>query len=215
MNKPVVLLILFLFTIDCSIIEAQSISQFYPEYEQGATNIEQVADGFILFSQTEDEELFALKVDEEGNKISTTIYFEGSAKLFFKDDYFYEAGSVGVEPNRDILVKKMDADGNLIFQKTIVKPGDNFGIQISNNQEGDILIAGVTSTAGDSLYQITLTKLDVNGNLIWNSIVPKELNRYDIGLDYIYSSSPGNGSLIDFKIPEVNGLSQITMEAFI
>ncbi|TKC97192.1 hypothetical protein E8A74_44050 [Polyangium fumosum] len=108
--------------------------------------------------------------DREGNVIVTGYVFGG----MICDDM-----PSGLPVNQDILVSKLDPDGNLLWTRVFPAPGDQAGVDVLTNSDGDIVVAGYM-TAGDltfdeigttlhtnGLISAVLMKLSPNGSVVW------------------------------------------------
>ncbi len=180
-------------------LSAQSNVKNFPDFNYAGQKIEQNDQGFLIHTQAEDEAFALIQVDEEGNFLSSKTYFEGSANLHYANDFFYETGGVGDTLDQDVVIRKYDENGTLVFEKTIEKPLDNYGLKIITTQDGGIAVAGATQIVGDSLHRIVLSKFDASGNLLWQSITPKDITFHDYvfgaylsyPVDFFYYKKPG------------------------
>jgi hypothetical protein len=101
---------------------------------------------------------------------STTSGIEdtGETLCSTRDGGFVIAGSVLTNPakgngNRDIILIKVSAGGNLVFAKDIGGSGDEIVSNIIETDDGGLIISG-TNTVG-SYGSIFVIKTDANGNL--------------------------------------------------
>ena len=89
----------------------------------------------------------------------------------------------------DIWVVKYDANGNMMWQKTVGGSGDENGYAIHQMSDGNYLITGYTnSTDGDVIgnhgqFDFWAFKLDVDGNLFWQKCYGGTNREYAIGSD--------------------------------
>ncbi|MDX2245824.1 MAG: T9SS type A sorting domain-containing protein [Bacteroidia bacterium] len=119
----------------------------------------------------------ALATDPSGN-IYTIGYFESIA------DFDPGAGTsyLTCKGGRDIFIQKMDAAGNLLWAKSIGGTSGDFGLSITVDPSGNLLItgsfiftvdfdpgAGISNLAagGNGASDIFVLKLDANGNFLW------------------------------------------------
>ncbi len=71
--------------------------------------------------------------------------------------------------NQDILVVKMDYDGNIIWARTLGGPGNECANSVFQASDGSILIGGWTNSSGfgPGGSDLLVAKLDGDGNLLW------------------------------------------------
>jgi hypothetical protein len=69
----------------------------------------------------------------------------------------------------DVYVVNLDGDGNLIWEKTCGREGDDVASSIVMDESGDILVAGYMESewAERDAY---LIKMDSRGNILWQSV---------------------------------------------
>jgi len=188
-----------------SILQAQEFSQTYPGDGTQGEEVKATSNGYEIISYSpEGNATVVIQTDQNGNKISSTTYFQNSADYAYQDGFFYGTGFVGDSLNYDLQYSKLDGDGNIVWEQTVPQALDNYGVKIIPTSDNGVLIAGVTQVTGDSIYQIQLTKADGKGNVVWQNLIPAENTFTDSGLDYIYLDGPGaNGSTFVFKVPPI------------
>ncbi|WP_461867042.1 PEGA domain-containing protein [Thermococcus sp.] len=118
-------------------------------------------------------DLWVFRLDENGN-VKWQKTYGGSA--------YDWANAVAVTPNGDIIVAgytksfgagsadawilRLDSNGNVKWQKTYGEKGDDGAWAIAITSNGDILVAGLTDSFGDS-RDVWVLKLDEDGNVKW------------------------------------------------
>ncbi len=118
------------------------------------------ANGYILWQKT-----LGGFADDKANSIRQTT-----------DGGYIVAGSTSsfdAGINSDYLIAKLDASGNILWQKTLGGSADDKANSVRQTIDGSYIIAGTTSSNdrdvtgnyGNSDYWIV--KLDANGNMIW------------------------------------------------
>lgn len=138
------------------------------------------SDGNLIWAKTmggpDDDLAFSIAVDEQRN-VYTTGWFEETV------DFDPNAGvsNLTAVGNRDIYIQKLDADGNLLWAKSIGGSSANeFGRSIAVDASGNVYTAGlfegtvdfdpnagVTNLVSEGSSDIFFLKLDASGNLIW------------------------------------------------
>ncbi|MCA6212788.1 protein kinase [Thermococcus bergensis] len=121
-----------------------------------------------------DKDVWILRLDSEGNIKWQKTYGGSNADV---------ANAVAIAPNEDIIVAgytesfgagdwdvwvlRLDADGNVKWQKTYGGKwrDEATGVAIADN--GDIIVAGYTSSFGAGLADVWVLRLDENGNVKW------------------------------------------------
>ncbi len=68
----------------------------------------------------------------------------------------------------DILLVKVDSEGNLQWEKTYGCPNDDFGYSLIQSSDSCYVIAGWTNSLRGVGGQVYLIKTDAQGNLLWN-----------------------------------------------
>lgn len=72
----------------------------------------------------------------------------------------------GDDDTEDLIVVKLDKNGNLVWTKVFGNGYDDFGSAITLTASGDFLICGSTNLYG--YFDYWILKLDPDGNLIWD-----------------------------------------------
>ena len=73
----------------------------------------------------------------------------------------YGAGGV------DILILKLDANGEMIWQKTYGGSGEDTARSIQQTSDGGYIVSGSTSSFGAGIYDVWILKLNSNGDVVW------------------------------------------------
>lgn len=68
----------------------------------------------------------------------------------------------------DLWLIKTDSAGNVIWSRTYGGEGDDYGTAVQQTADGGYIIAGHTSSSGDSGADLWLFKTDSSGNVIWS-----------------------------------------------
>ncbi|GAB3713817.1 hypothetical protein GCM10027592_53320 [Spirosoma flavus] len=113
----------------------------------------------------------------------------------------------GTRGNRDFWVVKLDAQGNLLWQKTLGGTGSDAASGITTTSDGGLVVVGYTSsTNGDVTGQhggadFWVVKLDAQGNLLWQKTLG------GTGYDYASSiaTSSDGGLVVAGTIESTNG----------
>jgi len=89
----------------------------------------------------------------------------------------------------DAYVVKLDANGNLLWTKTIGGESDDWGRSLIQTSDGGYAITGETESFGAGKADVYVVKLDANGNLQWTKTISGESD--DWGLSLIQTSDGG------------------------
>ncbi len=126
---------------------------------------------------------FIIKYDKNGNKIWSKLYGTSSNdsinQLFFYKEFIYFVGATEGNyqgninfGNEDIIISKIDLNGNLIWSKQFGTAGQDIGIQIKIIAEKLFITGGISGSIFGNQYfgklDSILLELDLNGNLISN-----------------------------------------------
>lgn len=151
----------------------------------GIRTIASVPSGGLICSGTKNDDAFLMRLDEMGDTLWTRKY--GTARLdrafavdVTNDGGFLAVGnkdypSSGTTPDyisQDAWVFKVDANGNLLWEKFHGGGSIEWGYKVLTTSDGGAIIE--SSTESDDLpgYKgfddILLTKIDSDGNLEWN-----------------------------------------------
>ena len=121
------------------------------------------------------------KVDSEGNDIWDYIvefneWNVASSIIEGLDGFIYIAGysRTGSVIDYDIAIVKMDQDGNVIWKKTISWGKWDQATSISTTYDNGIVIAGFTRSGKEMSSDFVVTKIDENGNVLWQNIFARK-----------------------------------------
>lgn len=151
----------------------------------------------------------AMSVDDEGNTYTTGYFTDfadfdpGDGETILTANGFY-----------DIFVQKIDADGNLVWAKSMGGPFFDYGTGIETDAEGNVYVTGVFQETVDfdpseetfelvsnGAEDIFVLKLDTDGNFVWAGSMggPAYEEATSIGIDenggiYVsgYFNEPGD-----------------------
>ncbi len=130
---------------------------------------------------------------------SNIVDFDGSSAVSTLTSGFYNGPTSWYSAN--LYISKYDTDGNFIWTKGMVGPGEISGTSIALDSDGEIYTAGyfnmtidldpgpgvqnVTTTGVNYAHDIFAAKLDVNGDLIWAKKVGGTYHDrvYDLAVD--------------------------------
>jgi|GEM_PF-4191557 len=102
------------------------------------------------------------KLDNQGKAISVD-----------KDGNLYVAGYSSNGSDNDAVIIKFDSYGNILWKKVLSTSYTEEVRGVSVDSSSNIYLIGTTTIVVNSSYNMFLTKLDKNGNILWN-------NKYDV-----------------------------------
>ena len=144
------------------------------------SSIQETSDnGFIVAGSTDSygagsDDYWVLKLDANGNVVWQKTYGgfaydyassiqETSDNGFIVAGYTYSYGAGGT----DYWVLKLDANGNVIWQKTYGGSSTDIANSIQETSDNGFIVAGYTYSYGAGYSDYWILKLDANGNVIW------------------------------------------------
>jgi hypothetical protein len=117
---------------------------------------------------------WVLKLDSQGNIQWQKTYggwsYDDAGRVQQTSDGGYILGgftqSFGFGP-QDMLIIKLDSQGNIQWAKTYGGMGYELGGYIRQTQDGGYIVSGSTSSFGAGGWDLLALKLDPNGNIQW------------------------------------------------
>ena len=139
---------------------------------------------------------YILLTDKNGNLIKEFVYGASGEDylrkiIISKDGNLVYTGftdSFGYG-KKDILVSKIDTNGNLLWQKTFGGPQEDEGWSIFETQDGGFIVGGFKSLQNGSLNNCVI-KIDKEGNQKWEKLFGSEF--IDYGVTDVKQSDDGN-----------------------
>ncbi|MBC8321173.1 MAG: T9SS type A sorting domain-containing protein [Bacteroidetes bacterium] len=169
--------------------------------DRGFSAIETYDGDFVLlgysrgFEQSGD--IYIVKTDYQGNLIWQNSYGydrddyamgiveneDGSLMIIGTKNGFFDDVHANYERHdADILLLKIDTDGNEIWKKTYGEDGHDFGYSIEHADDGYYLF-GSTQSWGEGSFDMILTKVDNMGEKEWHATYGGEHYEYGISID--------------------------------
>ncbi len=160
--------------------------------------------GYILtgtslsFDAVDGRTVYLIRTDPNGDTLWTRTYggIFGSQSLDIiqtSDSGFAIAGQIDVSGTNilDVLLMRIDADGNLLWTKSYGGSENDYGASLINTNDGGFLITGSTKSFDplsndDDLY---LIKTNANGDLMWSRTYGG--GGYDVGSSVVQTTDGG------------------------
>lgn len=70
--------------------------------------------------------------------------------------------------NRDVLAIRLDATGNIVWQRVLGGAGEDIAYKVVQTTDGGFVLAGSTESFGAGGRDAWIVKLDAGGTLLWN-----------------------------------------------
>lgn len=128
--------------------------------------------GHTHFNNPYNRNCYFLKLNNEGDTLWSTIY----EHPYYDEPYdliqaynngYLAAGAISVlnDENTDILLLRLDSDGDILWTKTLGGPKVNMGMEIIQTFDSSYLLVGLTGDYPDR--DIRIIKIDTLGNSLW------------------------------------------------
>ncbi|MDI6755314.1 MAG: hypothetical protein QME78_13085 [Thermodesulfobacteriota bacterium] len=144
-----------------------------------AYSIEQTTDGYIVAGETSSSgagsaDVWVLKLDVNGApqtgwpKTYGGVYRDAAYSIRQTSDGGFiiagETSSSGAG-NADFWILKLNASGDIVWQKTYGGSGDDIARSIQQTSDGGFIVAGETYSSGAGSSDFWVLKIDGNGNV--------------------------------------------------
>ncbi len=187
-------------------IIAQSFQKTYGNSESdGANTVIVVDDGYLMAGFTTNKgnkDALLLKTDIQGNTIWANSYGEVGEDFLRSVISTNDGGFIAVgEVDEDILVIKTDENGNLEWSKAFGGNQNDRGFSILQNGDNSYIVAGSTMSYGEGHFDIFITKLSENGDLMWSKVYGGFAN--DSAFDIQHSTD--NGYIVSGVLDSTSG----------
>jgi hypothetical protein len=173
------------------------------DFEDGYSLIQTADGGYAIAGSTisfgaGETDVYVVKLDANGNlqwtkTIGGPYYDRGESLIQTSDGGYAIAGyteSFGAGLS-DVYVVKLDANGNLLWTKTIGGKKEDVGTSLIQTSDGGYVIAGSTSSFGAGSGDVYVVKLDAKGNLQWTKTIGGKDFEFEDGYSLIQTSDGG------------------------
>jgi len=168
-----------------SIVPAQTTSwarTYEGGGEQGAADVRQTPDGGFLVSGWRrnlgagyNSDMWLVRLDPSGNIVFQRSLAGPNREEMNRLEQTSDGGFIGIGLSASFgasqhapLVVKMDASGNIQWQKTYLGSGRDWGAAIKETSDGGYIIAGGTDPSGQGT-SLAVVKIDAAGNIQWQN----------------------------------------------
>lgn len=138
-----------------------------------SSNGSYVITGYVTDSNY-NQDVLIISLDNNGNEqLYKTYDFSdgdhGNSLVETTDGGYIITGNLEItDENSDLLVFKIDSNGNKIWENTYGGNASDTGETICHSDNGNFIIVGYTRSYGQGSGDVWLIKLDENGNKIWD-----------------------------------------------
>jgi len=149
-----------------------------PDTDRPAEILQTADGGYIVAGNvrlfTNDTDGWILKLDAHGNIEWQKAYGGSEIDLISSIQQTDDGGYVVTgttksfgEGGSDLWVLKLDAEGNVVWQKTYGGSGEDSGGAVRITPDGKYLVAGKTTSFGAGDTDLWVLKLEMNGTVVW------------------------------------------------
>ncbi|NPV89769.1 MAG: hypothetical protein HPY50_03205 [Firmicutes bacterium] len=187
MRKPLLILSLILVTFFSLTGAAEAAAHPFSDVQWVRTlgdgtarGVWQTSDGgYLLTGWTKGQagsgsDIFLIKTDGQGDKTWETLIRGNGYSCGYGVIQNSDGGAVVVGDTKsktgydhDVIVAKVDAGGNLVWERNFGGPYCDYGASVVQTGDGGYLVAGGTESYGAGVYDAYLIRLDGPGQEIW------------------------------------------------
>jgi hypothetical protein len=106
----------------------------------------------------------------------------------------------------DFWVLKLDAQGDLLWQRTFGGEKTDYASAVKTTRDGDLLVAGLTLSAGAGLFDGRIIKLTDSGDVIWDNTYGGAGNDW---IRAIHQAQDGNYAVAGYTDSQGAGLNDV------
>ena len=157
-----------------------------------------IVTGYVVNLSTYNYDVLVLKLDAGGNIQWQKAYdinnydFAYSIQQTIDGGYIVAGYTFSVDGLSDALVLKLDANGNIQWQKTYGGSSGDWVYSIQQTTDGGYIIAGATFSFGSYYADSWILKLDSNGNIQWQ----KAYNKREMDSAYSIQQTTDGGYIV-------------------
>lgn len=130
--------------------------------------------GSVRNTNTGDDNIYLVKVDEEGNLLWSKSYGGSSSDYGYGITELTDGSLVFVGftssygSSQDMIVIKTDHNGNILWSETIGNSDSDYAYDVQGTPDGGVIVCGKSRKSG--LDDVYLVKLDKDGNEEWGKL---------------------------------------------
>jgi len=133
-----------------------------------------IAVGFTQPTGGNDKNAFVVKGDMRSNLVWSKSFggdfdeIANSVTASFENGYIIVGQKWKSLGDADIYIMKIDHNGNVIWEKTISRPGNNSAITIIPANDRNYIIAANTQSGHNGKFSVWLAKINEQADIIWD-----------------------------------------------
>lgn len=165
-------------------------------------------------SSNRDSNIFLMKLDSDGRELWYKQYGglgrETGYQISKVGTNYLIIGSTNSYGNGkyDVYILKIDSNGNVLWEKTVGSPADEYGRSIFQVSDKIVITANTFKETGRSLDQYFIT-LNQNGDLTFNetygtNAYERGINTHQIGENTYYLTGYSGSRNSDFSLTKIN-----------
>lgn len=145
-------------------------------------SVKQITDGGYIFAGSTTSygaggmDIYLVRTNNNGDTLWTRTFGSGSDDIGFtvietQDGHFVIVGitySYGVQG--DVYLIKVNSDGVLLWQKTYGGINRDGAFSVTETDDGELLVTGVTSSYGAGGDDMWLLRLNTDGDTVWTKV---------------------------------------------
>jgi hypothetical protein len=119
-------------------------------------------------------DIYVIKLDENGNKEWEKTFGRSGDDVAWSVQQTTDGGYIVAGWSKsfgaggdDVYIIKLDAYGNMVWEKTFGRSGDEAASSIQQTTDGGYIVAGYTNSFGEGGFDVYIIKLDAYGNMVW------------------------------------------------
>lgn len=117
------------------------------------------------------------------NSNISTVGYSHSGTVVDSKGYIYSTGTYGlISKKKQIYLSKVDSNGNIIWENTINKPNNSFGISVELDSQGSVYVSGY-EYEGNYNRNAILAKYSNDGNKLWEKVIDNSYSNTFLGLE--------------------------------
>ena len=183
----------YIFATDFNLVKTDHKGNILWMTPQASANIASILEtedrGYIVTRSWPSQESYITKVRDDGQIEWEKALFKNEITLAraimrsTSNEYIVVGYIRNSQSNeKDALVTKLDAQGNILWKKVIDIAQDDEALAVIEATNGDYLISGFAKSYDTKLKQGLLIRLDTAGELIWSKVVGDPLIEKEISL---------------------------------
>jgi hypothetical protein len=119
----------------------------------------------------------------EGRQLNRRASFAVNSMQRTTDNGYIIVGHSGNKGDYDVLLMKIDENGDSLWTRTYGEEGNNYGIEVQQTLENGYIISAHGGRMGGKEHFCGLLKTDANGDTEWTKMYAGYINSFQLTLD--------------------------------